>query len=75
MALDPSRKENKDMSLEKNTIRPGKITTYPDYIKHWEEAKPWGWEIRILTEKGLHIFNCKWKDYQRPGLLKKEKDV
>ena len=70
MALGPSRKENKDMSLEKNTK-----TIYPDYIRHWEEAKPWGWEIRILTEKGLHIFNCKWKDYQRPGLLKKEKDV
>ena len=70
MALDLSRKENKDMSLEKNTK-----TTYPDYIKHWEEAKPWGWEIRILTEKGLKIFQCKWKDYKRPGLLKEEKDV
>ena len=70
MALDPSRKENKDMSLEKNTK-----TTYPDYIKPWEEARPWGWEIRILTEKGLHIFNCKWKDYKRSGLLKEEKDV
>ena len=70
MALDLSRKENKDMSLEKNTK-----TTYPYYIRHLEEARSWGWEIRILTEKGLHIFNCKWKDYQRPGLLKKEKDV
>ena len=72
MALDPLRKENKDMSLEKNTIRPGKITTYPDYIKHWEEAKPWGWEIRILTEKGLHVFNCKWKKYKRPRELSKQ---
>ena len=61
MALDPSRKENKDMSLEKNTTK-----TYPDYIKHWEEATPTGWRIKILTEKGLHIFNCKWKDYKRP---------
>ena len=66
MALDLSRKENKDMSLEKNTK-----TTYPDYIKHWEEAKPWGWEIRILTEKGLNIFQCKWKKYKRPRELTK----
>ena len=66
MALDLLRKENKDMLLEKNTTK-----TYPDYIKHWEEAKPWGWEIRILTENGLHIFNCKWKDYKRPRELTK----
>ena len=43
------------------------LTEYPTYIKHWEEAKPWGWELRILTESGLHIINCKWKDYKRPG--------
>ena len=66
MALDLSRKENKDMSLEKNTK-----TTYPDYIRHWEVATPTGWEIRILTEKGLHVFNCKWKDYKRPRELSK----
>ena len=71
MASDPSRKENKDMLLEKSTTRPGKVTTYPDYIRHWEEATPTGWEIRILTEKGLHIFNCKWKDYKRPRELTK----
>ena len=70
MALDPSRKENKDMSLEKNTTK-----TYPDYIRHWEVAKPWGWEIRIATKSGLHVIHCKWKDYKRPGLLKEEKDV
>ena len=50
------------------------VHDYPTYIKHWEVAKPWGWEIRILTETGLHIFNCKWKDYKRPGLLKEEKE-
>ena len=61
MALDPSRKENKDMSLEKTT-KP----IYPNNIKHWEEAKPWGWELRILTESGLHTFHLKWKDYKRP---------
>ena len=65
MALDPSRKENKDMSLEKNTK-----TIYPDYIRHWEVATPTGWEIRILTEKGLHVFDCKWKDYKRPREIK-----
>jgi hypothetical protein len=63
------------MSSGKNTTRPGKLTIYPTYLKHWEEAKPWGWEIRILTEEGLHIFHCKWKDYKRPSLLKEEKDV
>jgi len=47
------------------------VTEYPTYIKHWESAKPWGWEIRILTEDGLHIFNCKWKDYKRPRELSK----
>ena len=45
------------------------VHDYPTYIKHWEVAKPWGWEIRILTETGLHIFNCKWKDYKRPREL------
>ena len=66
---DPSRKENKDMSLEKNTTKGDSLTEYPTYIKHWEEAKPWGWEIRILTENGLHTFHCKWKDYKRPHEL------
>ena len=69
MALGPSRKENKDMSLEKNT-KGDSLTEFPTYIKHWEEAKPWGWEIRILTEEGLHIFHCKWKDYKRPREIK-----
>jgi len=71
MALDLSRKETKDMSLEKNTRRGDSLTEFPTYIRHWEEAKPWGWEIRILTENGLHIFNCKWKDYKRPRELTK----
>ena len=47
----------------------------PTYIKHWEEARPWGWELRILTEDGLHTFHLKWKNYKRSGLLKEEKDV
>ena len=42
------------MSLEKNTTKGDSLTEYPTYIKHWEEAKPWGWEIKILTENGLH---------------------
>ena len=72
MALDLLRKETKSMSLEKNTSRGDSLTEFPTYIKHWEEAKPWGWEIRILTENGLHIFNCKWKDYKRPRELTKQ---
>ena len=46
---------------------------FPTYIKHWEEAKPWGWELRILTENGLHTFNLKWKDYKRPRELSQRK--
>ena len=46
---------------------------FPTYIKHWESAKPWGWELRILTQSGLHTFHLKWKDYKRPrDLTKKE---
>ena len=63
-------------------IDAGKLSTrgdslheFPTYIKHWEEAKPWGWELRILTEDGLHILHLKWKDYKRPHSLKEENDV
>ena len=73
MALDLSRKETKSMSLEKNTTRGDSLTEYPTYIRHWEEAKPWGWELRILTEDGLHTFHLKWKDYKRPRELTKRK--
>jgi hypothetical protein len=47
------------------------FSEFPTYIKHWESAKPWGWEIRILTENGLHKFHLKWKDYKRPRELSK----
>ena len=33
------------------------FSEYPTYIRHWEEAKDWGWEIRILTETGLHTIH------------------
>ena len=46
---------------------------FPTYIKHWESAKPWGWELRILDENGLHTFNLKWKNYKRPRELTGEK--
>ena len=72
MVSDQSRRETKDMSLEKNTSRGDSLTEYPTYIKHWEEAKPWGWELRILTEDGLHTFHLKWKDYKRPRDLSKK---
>ena len=72
MGSDHSRRETKDMSLEKNTSRGDSLTEYPTYIKHWEEAKPWGWELRILTEDGLHTFHLKWKDYKRPRDLSKK---
>jgi len=54
------------------------LTEYPTYIKHWEEEKPWGCQIRILTENGLHIFNCKRKDVPKEtwieGYSKHKKD-
>ena len=71
MAFDLLRKENKNMSLEKNSTKGDSLTEFPTYIKHWEEARPWGWEIRILTESGLHTFHLKWKDYKRPHDLSK----
>ena len=49
------------------------FSEYPTYIKHWEEAKPWGWEIRIATEGGTHTIHLKWKDYKRPHELTKRK--
>ena len=49
------------------------FSEFPTYIKHWETAKPWGWELRILTEDGLHILHLKWKTYRRAGLLTEEK--
>ena len=72
MASGQSRKENKNMSLEKNSTKGDSLTEFPTYIKHWEEARPWGWEIRILTESGLHTFHLKWKDYKRPRELSKQ---
>ena len=72
MALDLLRKETKSMSLEKNTSRGDSLTEFPTYIKHWEEARSWGWELRILTESGLHTFHLKWKDYKRPRELSKQ---
>ena len=72
MASGQSRKENKNMSLEKNSTKGDSLTEFPTYIKHWEEARPWGWELRILTESGLHTFHLKWKDYKRPRELSKQ---
>tara|TARA_R100001086_G_scaffold62803_1_gene29139 strand:+ start:721 stop:927 length:207 start_codon:yes stop_codon:yes gene_type:complete len=43
----------------------------PTYIKHWEEAIPNGWEIRILSETGLKTIKCIWKKYKRPHELSK----
>ena len=49
------------------------FSEYPTFIKYWEEAKPWGWEIRILTEGGLHTLHLKWKKYRRPRKLRGQK--
>ena len=50
------------------------VSDRPTYIKHWETSLPDGNQIRILSEGGLEIINCRWKDYRRNGQLKKEKE-
>ena len=66
---------DKTLQWENLSNRGDSFHEFPTYIKHWETAKPWGWELRVLTEDGLHIFHLKWKTYKRSGLLKEEKDV
>ena len=64
--------DDRDKILEWDELsnRGDSFSEYPTYIKHWETAKPWGWELRILTEDGLHIFHLKWKNYKRPRDIK-----
>ena len=50
------------------------VSERPMYIKHWEESLPDGNQIRILSEGGLEIINCRWKDYRRNSQLKIEKE-
>ena len=66
---------DKALGWEDLSNRGDSFSEYPTYIKHWETAKPWGWELRILTEDGLHILHLKWKTYKRPHSLKEETDV
>ncbi len=35
------------------------------YIRHWIDSKPYGHQIRILTEHGLMTIDCKWSDRVR----------
>ena len=64
--------EDRDKTLQWEDInhRGDSVHDYPTYIKHWESAKPWGWELRILDENGLHVYNLKWKTYKRPREVK-----
>ena len=48
------------------------VSDSPTYIKHWETSLPDGNQIRILSEGGLEIINCRWKDYRRNNQLKEE---
>jgi len=50
------------------------VSDRPTYIKHWETSLPDGNQIRILSEGGLEIINCRWKDYRRNNQLKTEKE-
>ena len=48
------------------------VSERPMYIKHWETSLPDGNQIRILSENGLEIINCRWKTYRRNSRLKSE---
>jgi len=48
------------------------VSERPAYIKHWETSLPDGNQIRILSEGGLEIINCRWKTYKRNNRLKSE---
>ena len=61
---------DKVLQWDELSNRGDSFSEYPTYIKHWETAKPWGWELRILTEDGLHILHLKWKTYKRPREVK-----
>ena len=50
------------------------VSDRPTYIKHWETSLPDGNQIRILSEGGLEIINCRWKNYRRNSSLKSEKE-
>ena len=64
--------------IRKGEVPEPKFTTSvserPMYIKHWETSLPDGNQIRILSEGGLEIINCRWKDYRRNNQLKTEKE-
>ena len=44
----------------------------PNYIRYYVESTERGHVIKILTETGLHTYNCKWKDYKRTGRFTKK---
>ena len=50
------------------------VSERPTYIKHWETSLPDGNQIRILSETGLEIINCRRKKYKRNNRLKEEKE-
>jgi hypothetical protein len=70
--------EEAQRRLKKGEVPAAKFTTSlserPTYIKHWETSLPDGNQIRILSENGLEIINCRWKNYRRNNPLKNEKE-
>ena len=44
----------------------------PNYIRHYVESTERGHVIKILTESGLKVFNCKWADYKRTKPITKK---
>ena len=44
----------------------------PNYIKYNIEPTEGGHIIKIITETGVHTYNCKWRDYRRTGRFTKK---
>jgi hypothetical protein len=44
----------------------------PNYIKYNIESTEGGHIIKIITETGIHTYNCKWKDHRRTGHFTKK---
>ena len=44
----------------------------PNYIKYNIESTERGHIIKIITETGVHTYNCKWRDYRRTGRFTKK---
>ena len=43
----------------------------PNYIRYYVDSTEKGHIIKIVTQSGVHTYNCKWQSYKRPQRLTK----